>query len=307
MNRLTQRKFLQVTGGGLLLGAGALTGFGCKLRGRSEGLAAIQNAGSDTMVNLAQAWAEAYSTADGGMDVEVSGGGSGTGIAALINGTCDIANTSRKIEPDEYEEAKRKTGKSPIEFLVGYDALAIYVHRNNPLKQITLEDLAGIYGESGTVRRWEDLGVTVPGCRRGEIVVTSRQSNSGTYHYFREAILGKREDFRLGSLDMNGSKEVVELVGRTPCAIGFSGIAYRIEGVKMLPVARKSGDTAYEATVETTLAKTYPIARPMYMYSAGEPSEVVKDYLRWILSDEGQALVERVGYVPVPKEQRRVL
>jgi phosphate transport system substrate-binding protein len=259
------------------------------------------------MVNLAQAWAETYSTVSGGMDVEVSGGGSGTGIASLINGTCDIANSSRKIEPEEFEEAKRKTGLEPIEFLVGFDALAIYVHRNNPLEQITLEQLAGIYGESGTFRKWEDLGVTVPGCRRGEIVVTSRQSNSGTYHYFREAILGKKEDFRLGSLDMNGSKEVVELVGRTPCAIGFSGIAYRIDEVKMLPVARRAGDVAYEPTVESTLNKTYPIARPMYMYSAGKPSDVARAYLNWILSDEGQALVEKVGYVPVPKEQRRFL
>lgn len=257
------------------------------------------------MVNLAQAWAEAYATVEPGVSVEVSGGGSGTGIAALINGTCHIANSSRRIEPEEAEEARRRTGLDPIEFVVGYDALAIYVHRDNPLGQITLDQLAGIYGESGTVVAWEDLGVTVPGCRKGRIVVTSRQSNSGTYHYFREAILGKKEDFRLGTLDMNGSKEVVELVGRTPCAIGFSGIAYRTDEVKLIPVARAAGEPAYEPAVASTLDRTYPIARPMYMYSAGEPDETATRYLRWIMSDEGQALVEKVGYVPVPADRRR--
>lgn len=304
--KVNRRHFLQGTAIGCGLTFVGGFSLGCRLRGRAAGEArAIQNAGSDTMVNLAQAWAEAYATVEGGADVEVSGGGSGTGIAALINGTCDIANSSRRIEPDEAETARSKTGKDPIEFVVGFDALAIFVHRDNPLEKITIDQLAGIYSETGTVRGWGELGVTVPGCRRDEIVVASRQSNSGTYHYFREAILGKKLDFRLGTLDMNGSKEVVELVGRTPCAIGYSGIAYKSPEVKMLPVARREGEPAYEPTVEATLSKTYPIARPMYMYSAGEPDEAARKFLRWIMSDEGQALVEKVGYVPVPVDQRK--
>ena len=175
-----------------------------KQAGEASGQSIIKNKGSDTMVNLAQAWAEVYSRISDTVSVEVSGGGSGTGVAALINGTVDIANCSRQIKPKEKEEATKNTGKEPIEFIVGYDALAVYVHKDNPLNEITIPQLAEIYGEEGTITRWDHLGIANSGCRSDKIIRISRQSNSGTYFYFREALLGKERDFESGSLDLHG-------------------------------------------------------------------------------------------------------
>ena len=264
----------------------------------------IHNCGSDTMVNLAQTWAEQYAQRDPSVSVEVSGGGSGTGIAALIHGTVDLANCSRQMEPEEVERAKKNAGKLPRKFIVGYDALAVYVHADNPLNEITVEQLADIYGEGGQITQWSQLGIEHSACENDEIIRISRQSNSGTYHYFREALLGKKRDFKLGSRDLHGSKDVVELVERTPCAIGYSGMGYATERVKKLKVAQKGGEPAYEPTVETTLNGTYPIARPLYMYSLGEPAGKVKEYLHWIYSDVGQKTVEESGYVPLPEKER---
>jgi phosphate transport system substrate-binding protein len=259
----------------------------------------IQNTGSDTMVNLAQAWAELYAGVDPDVSIEVSGGGSGVGIAALIDGTIDLANCSRKMEENEMEEAKKNTGKEPEEFLVGYDALAIYVHKDNPLDSLSIEQLADIYIENGKTTRWSQLGVTLPKRGRDEIMVLSRQSNSGTYHYFREAILGKKNDMRLGTIDMNGSKDVVELVGRTISAIGYSGMGYATDKVKMLKITKKLGEKAYSPNIENTQNGKYPVARPLLMYTLGEPSERIRHYLDWILSDEGQKIVQISGYVPL--------
>ncbi len=270
----------------------------------SSGKTIIQNAGSDTMVNLAQTWAEEYAEINSSVSVEVSGGGSGTGIAALINGTVDIANCSRQMEPEEMARAKQNTGKEPQKFVVGYDALAVYIHKDNPLNEITIEQLAGIYGEGGTITEWSQLGIQNAACQNDEIIRVSRQSNSGTYHYFRETLLGKKRDFKLGSRDLHGSKDVVELVGRTPCAIGYSGMGYATKQVKKLKVVKKAGEPAYPPSVETALNGTYPIARPLYIYSLGEPSGEVKKYLEWIYSDVGQGIVEQSGYVPLPQEER---
>jgi phosphate transport system substrate-binding protein len=277
----------------------SLSGIACK-RNHQVKKAVIQNTGSDTIVNLAQAWAEEYARIEPGVSVEVSGGGSGTGIAALINGTVDIANCSRRMEPAEVAKAKANTGKDPKEFLVGYDAMAIYVHKDNALKQITLEQLADIYAEGGRITKWSQLGVTVTG-GSDEIIRISRQSNSGTYHYFREAVLGKGKDFKLGSRDMHGSKDVVELVSKTPAAIGYSGMGYATSEVRKVPVAKKAGETAYEPTVENTLNHAYPISRPLYMYTLGTPSPAVAKYMEWIHSDAGQKIVLESGYVPLPK------
>ncbi len=262
----------------------------------------IQNAGSDTMVNLAQAWAEAYAGIVPTVSVEVSGGGSGTGIAALINGTVDIANSSRQMKPEELERAKQNTGKEPKEYVVGFDALAVYVHKDNPLEEVTIAQLANIYGENGTISNWSDLGIDNKACASGEIIRVSRQSNSGTYYYFREALLGDTQDFKLGSRDLHGSKDVVELVERTPCAIGYSGMGYTTDHVKMLRVAINPGDTSYTPTLETALEGSYPISRPLYIYSLGEPSGAIKEYLTWVMSEEGQMIVETGGYVPLKKE-----
>jgi len=266
--------------------------------------ATIQNKGSDTMVNLAQAWAEEYKKVSPDVDVEVSGGGSGVGIAALEKGTIDIANASRNMKPEEIETAKRNTGKEPKEFIVGYDALAIYVHKENPLNEITLDQLAQIYAEGGTITKWTDLGVQIPGTSDQDIVRVSRQSSSGTYEFLREHVLHNK-DYKLGSRDMNGSKEVVELVASTPTAIGYSGMGYATPAVKMLKVKKTANDPAYEPSVANTLAKTYPIARSLQVYTLGEPQGAVKRYVDWMMSDAGQKVVEASGYVPLPAEARK--
>jgi phosphate transport system substrate-binding protein len=263
----------------------------------------IQNIGSDTMVNLAQAWAEEYGKVAPGISVEVSGGGSGVGIAALINGTAELANSSRQIEPEEAEKAKKATGKEPKEFLVGYDGLAIFVHKDNPLNEISQEDLGEIYREGGKVESWSQIGVAkIPGAQNDKIIRVSRQNNSGTYHYFREVVVGKKADYKSGSLDMNGSKDVVELVGKTPGAIGYSGLGYATPAVKIVKVAKKKGEASVLPSNATVLDKSYPIARPLFMYTPGEPSQNAKKYLDWIMSDAGQKVVEQSGYVPLPKK-----
>lgn len=261
-----------------------------------SGRAVIQNKGSDTLVNVAQGWAEAYRDVNPDVAVAVSGGGSGTGIAALINGTVDIANASRQLKDSEFEQA-RANGHEPIEFVVGYDALAVYLHNDNPIESLTIANISDIYAEDGPSESWSDIGVEVPGCASQEIVRVSRQNNSGTYAYFREAVLGNL-DFKLGSRDMHGSKDVVDIVERTPCAIGYSGLAYQTEHVKTVCVAADDDAECVSPTIDSAVDGTYPIARPLFMYTRGEPEGAVKEYMDWILSDEGQCIILDKGYAP---------
>ncbi|NNE70466.1 MAG: phosphate ABC transporter substrate-binding protein [Rhodothermales bacterium] len=264
--------------------------------GRPDGSSrmVLENKGSDTLVNVAQAWAEEYQTVNPDLAIAVTGGGSGTGIAAMINGTVDLANSSRKIKDSEMAQA-RANGQEPVEHIVGYDALAIFVHVDNPMDQISLEQLAEIYGENGTYTEWPQLGIEVPGCRDQEIIRVSRQNNSGTFAYFRDAVLGQG-DFKLGSRDMHGSKDVVDLVHSTACAIGYSGLAYASDEVKMPCIT--NGEACVAPSVPTAMDGSYPIARPLYMYTNGEPTGQVKEYLDWIMSDEGQCIILDKGYAP---------
>ena len=257
----------------------------------------IQNKGSDTLVNVAQAWAEAYAQINPNVAVAVTGGGSGTGIAALIGGSVDIANSSRSMEEEEFEMANGR-GVVPNELIVGYDALAVYIHLDNPIDGFTLGQLADIYGENGTTESWSQLGITVPGCSSDEIVRVSRQNSSGTYVYFQEAILGE-SDLKLGSRDMAGSSEVVDLVEKTACAIGYSGLAYATEEVKVPCLMTEDGGNCMAPSTASAVDGTYPIARPLFMYTNGQPEGVTKDYIDWILSDEGQCIILNKGYAPV--------
>jgi phosphate transport system substrate-binding protein len=256
----------------------------------------IQNKGSDTLVNVAQAWAEEYQNVSTDVAIAVSGGGSGTGIAAMINGTVDIANASRKMKDKEIKMA-REHGHNPIEHVVGYDALAVYLHPDNPLEKLSLSQLGEIYGRKGKAKSWSDLGVTVPGCKNNEIVVVSRQNNSGTYAYFRKAVLGK-DKYRSGTLDMHGSKDVVDLVEKTPCAIGYSGLAYATDHVKLACIS-KNGEACVNPSVATAVDRSYPIARPLFMYTNGEPEGEIKKYLDWVMSDAGQCIIRNKGYAPM--------
>ncbi|HEX7510402.1 MAG TPA: PstS family phosphate ABC transporter substrate-binding protein, partial [Chitinivibrionales bacterium] len=213
---------------------GALLVCGCGKKNAAESKIqkkSIQIKGSDTMVNVAQAWAEEYKKINPNVIIEVSGGGSGVGIAALEKGAINIATASRDMKPEEFERTKKNTGKEPMEFTVGFDALAVFVHKNNPLNRITLEQLATLFIEGSTIVSWRQMGITIPDVKNDKVVLVSRQSSSGTYSFFRERVL-KKKDFRLGTLDMNGSKEVVELISNTKTALGYSGMGYATAGIK---------------------------------------------------------------------------
>ncbi len=286
MKRLTRLLLLSACLNGLVI---ASSGYA-----RTE----IQNKGSDTLVNVAQAWAEAYQNVDSSVAVAVSGGGSGTGIAALINGTVDIANASREIKSKEMEMATQ-AGVQPVEHVVGYDALAVFLHADNPLDTLTIEQLKEIYGRGGSAEKWTDLGVKVPGCKNQQIVVVSRQNNSGTYAYFKDSVLGKKGKYRQGTLDMHGSKDVVDLVEKTPCAIGYSGLAYATDHIKMACIASSDPAQCVAPSPATASDRSYPIARPLLMYTNGEPAGPIKAYLDWVKSDEGQCIIKEKGYAPL--------
>jgi len=282
----------------LLIAASLATSLLSVLSANAADRTVIQNKGSDTLVNVAQAWAEEYRNVDPNIAVAVSGGGSGTGIAAMINGTVDIANASRSMKQKEIDLAKTK-GQNPIEHVVGYDALAVFIHKDNPATSLSFEQLEEIFIRDGKATKWSDVGLKVPGCDSDEIVVVSRQNNSGTYAYFKKAILGKKGKFRQGTLDMHGSKDVVDLVEKTACAIGYSGLAYATDHVKMACISKKTGEACVDPSVKTASDKTYPIARPLFMYTDGEPKGEIKKYLDWIMSDIGQCILLKKGYAPV--------
>lgn len=274
----------------------ALTACSCGDRMGGERVL-IQHKGSDTLLNVAQAWAEVYKSVDDKVAIAVSGGGSGTGISAIINGTADIASASRKMRPEELEAARRNGGE-PFEYTVGYDAIAIYLHKDNPVDSFTFEQLAEIYGEGGQIENWSQLGVEVPGCNSGEIVRVCRQNSSGTYSYFLEDVLGKGRDYKLGSRDMHGSKDVVTLVSNTPCAIGYSSVVFATPEVKTPCIAEDEQNPCIFPSTQTAIDGSHPIARPLLLYTRQRPAGEVKKYLDWILSDEGQCVAQERGYAP---------
>jgi phosphate transport system substrate-binding protein len=259
----------------------------------------IRVEGSDTMVNVAQAWAEEYHQRRPDVAVQVLGGGSGVGIASLIDGNCDMANSSRLMKQEEIDKTQASRGSLAVQHVVGFDAMGIYVHPGNPIEGISIEELAAIFVENPSVTRWSQLGVTMPAGVPDKIIRVSRQNSSGTYSYFREHVLGKGKDMGLGSLDANGSKDAVALVSRTPCAIGYSGMGYATPDVKMVPVAKQKGQPEIAPTVENAKSGAYPITRPLLIYTAGEPAGAVGEYMQWIMSDDGQKIVQQLGYVPV--------
>jgi len=276
---------------------------GCLQSSPAAPEAIIRVEGSDTMVNIAQAWAENYHKLHPQISVQVLGGGSGVGIASLIDNNCDLANTSRKMTSDEIVRAEQRRHAAPIEHVVGYDALAIYVHKDNPIETISLEQLAEIYGQGGDLTKWSQLGVKIP-CGNDKIVWLNRQSSSGTYAYFREVILGKKRDYKLGSINTSGSKDVIFIVANTPGAIGYSGMGYTTDDVKMLKVSRKTGEKGTAPSVENAQNNSYPVTRPLQIYTIGEPAGEAKKYLDWIASKQGQQVVSDLGYVPVSKHDK---
>jgi phosphate transport system substrate-binding protein len=257
---------------------------------------AIQNVGSDTIVNLAVRWAERYQEQHPEVRITVSGGGSGTGIAGLINGTIDIANASRRMKPEEIETAKAN-GIEPVEHVIASDAIAVVVHPSNPVDRLTLQQISDIY--SGRIANWSEVG--------GEdrpIILLSRESNSGTHVYFLEQVvrLGDKNSDALFSPDtllMPSSEGISAEVRQNPNAIGYDGLGYVTDDQKTIAVAAEPGGLYVKPSIETVNRGTYPISRDLYMYTAGEPQGVIAEYLVWIRSLEGQAIVGELGFVPL--------
>jgi len=255
----------------------------------------IENKGSDTIVNLALAWAEKYQGDHPDVRISVTGGGSGTGIAALINGTVDIANASRKIKEEE-TSAAQANGIQPVEHIIARDAIAVIVNPNNPVSELTLQQISDIY--SGKYTNWTEVG--------GEdrpIVRLSRETNSGTHVYFLETVLrlGNKEDKTLFSMDtllLPSSEGIISEVRDNPNAIGYDGLGYVPDDLKMIAIAKKTGGAYVLPSIETVNDKSYAIARDLYMYTNGQPAGLIKEYLDWILSDEAQVIVAELGFVP---------
>jgi phosphate transport system substrate-binding protein len=255
----------------------------------------IENKGSDTLVNLALAWAEAYMSSYPEVRISVTGGGSGTGIAAMINGTVDIANASRAMKNEEIAAAEGN-GITPVKFVVARDAIAVVVHPSNPVDNLTLSQISDIY--TGKITNWQELG--------GEdrpIVLLSRESNSGTYVFFLENViqLGTGSNDLLFSPDtllMPSSEGISSEVRLNPNAIGYDGLGYVTPDQKMLAIARDTNSPYVLPSVESVNNDSYPISRPLYMYTAGEPTGQIEAYMNWIMN-EGQQFVLELGFVPL--------
>ncbi|MHC1781591.1 MAG: phosphate ABC transporter substrate-binding protein [Anaerolineaceae bacterium] len=260
----------------------------------------IENKGSDTIVNLALAWAERYQTIKPDVRISVTGGGSGTGIASLINGTVDLANASRAIKPEEIEMAEN-AGITPVETIIARDAIAVIVNPENPVDRLTLEQISRIF--SGEIDNWKEVG----GDDR-PIVRLSRETNSGTHVYFLETVirLGNSDDTNIFSDDtllLPSSEGIISEVRDNPNAIGYDGLGYVVPEVKILEIAKDENSSYILPSVETVNDKTYPISRDLYIYSQGEPTGIIKDYLDWILSAEAQEIVTDLGFVPYLEDQ----
>ena len=256
----------------------------------------IQIKGSDTMVNLCQSWAEEYMNKNPKTSIAVTGGGSGTGIAALINGTTDIAQSSREMKPEEKEQVKKATGKEVKEFKVAVDALAVITNPANPMNELSIDQISDIF--TGKIKNWKGVGGLDE-----TILALSRERNSGTHVYFLEEIVRKGnakgpEEFAPSVLMMPSSQAMAQEVTRSRAAIGYVGLGYVTKDQKILAV--KKGDVSgVKPSIETAQNKTYPISRPLFLYTAGEPQREVKSFIDFILSPEGQEIVRTMDFVPL--------
>lgn len=294
--RKTRLKFL-IT----LALAAAAAGPGCApgtagADGGGARTAVITDIGSDTMVNLALAWAEQYAKVKPEVRISVTGGGSGTGISALINGTADIANASRKMKKEEFELARGR-GINAQELIVARDAIAVVINPANPVRELTLAQLSEIF--SGKINNWKEVG--------GEnrpIVRLSREVNSGTHVYFLEAVVrrGKKGDktmFASDTLLLPSSEGITMEVAQNPNAIGYDGLGYVTEAVKVVAVAGDHGEGFILPSADTVQNKSYPISRDLYCYTNDRVAPGVKEYLAWILAPEAQKIVRDLGFIPV--------
>jgi phosphate transport system substrate-binding protein len=250
----------------------------------------IRIKGSDTNLPISQKQAEEYMAAHPGATVTVTGGGSGVGIAALIEGTTEIAQSSRKIKFDERQKMQ-DNGKTVVEVTIAYDALAVIVNPNNPVSNLTREQLEGIF--TGDITNWKEVG--------GDdmrIIPYSRETSSGTYEFFKESVLRNRT-YMNGIMSMPASGGIVQSTSQTKGAIGYVGLAYLNSNVKAINVSYDGGKTFVEPTIANAKNETYPIVRPLYYYYEAEAEKIVKPFIEFALSEEGQQIVSEVGFITV--------
>ena len=270
---------LALTGCGKSGGSSSTSDSGSKLSG------SISISGSDTMVNMAQAWAEAFGEKNPGVLVSVKGGGSGNGIAALINKTVDFADASREMKPEEIDQAKA-AGVDAVATEVARDGIAVIANSANGVKGLTKDQLGKVY--RGEITNWKDLGGA-----DAPIVLLGRDTSSGTYAYFQEAVVGKDKNYAKEMRNLQSSQAIVDEVSKNANAIGYVGLGYENTSIKVLEVDGKA------ATVDSVLDGSYVLSRPLLMISNGQPTGTFKAYLDWILSADGQKVVSDQGFVPV--------
>ncbi|NLD93640.1 MAG: phosphate ABC transporter substrate-binding protein [Fibrobacter sp.] len=246
--------------------------------------------GSDTMVILSQRWAEDYMAKNPAVSIQVTGGGSGTGISALINGATDICNASRPMKSSEREKLKQRYQSLGVEIKTAIDGVTLYVNEKNPIKELTLDQIKAIY--TGTITNWKQVGG--PDMK---IILYGRENSSGTYVYFRDEVLSG-QDYAQTMQSMPGTAAVVNAVSRDQYGIGYGGAAYA-QGVSFVAVKKDVSSAAYEPTAENIKNGSYPVSRYLYMYVRNRPSGEMKKFIDWILSDEGQSVVTKVGYFPI--------
>lgn len=245
--------------------------------------------GSDTLVILAQKWAEVYMKSNPGTAIQVTGGGSGVGISALINGSTDIANASRKMKPSEMDKLKTRYNTLGVEVACAKDGITIYLHPTNKVKELTVEQLGKIF--KGEIKNWKEVGGD-----DADIKLYGRENSSGTYVFFQENVV--KGDYAANCQTLPGTAAVVNAVKKDVNGIGYGGAAYA-EGIEICKVKKDKNSPAYAASAETIAKNQYPISRYLYMYLKNKPTGSLKAYIDWILSSEGQKLVVESGYFPV--------
>jgi phosphate transport system substrate-binding protein len=272
--------------------AAALVGAACAAKAGT-----ITVTGSDTLVILAQKWAQVYMAKNPEVKIQVSGGGSGVGFAALQNQTTDLADASRKIKAKEIESCIKAFGKRPTEYKVCLDGLSVYVSESNPIKELSVAQLEGIF--TGKIKNWKEVGGN-----EAPITIYSRENSSGTYEFFKEHVL-KGKDFAASAQTMQGTAAVLQSVAKDVNGIGYGGAAYGA-GAKHLAIKKDASSPAIEPSEETVVKGTYPIWRYLYVYvNPAKDNNEIGAYLNWIRGDEGQNCVKEIGYYPLPENQRQ--
>ncbi|MGE4385480.1 MAG: phosphate ABC transporter substrate-binding protein [Endomicrobiaceae bacterium] len=279
---------------GLLL---ALT-VSCSRPHSQSGTIAMQIKGSDTIVNLVQVWAEKFVDLHKSSNIGVTGGGTGTGFAALLNDTCDIAMASRQAEEKEINLAEEKNIHYK-EYIVGLDGLAVLVNKKNPVNKLTIQQLRDIF--MAKITNWKEVG----GEDR-EIVILSRESNSGTHMFFKEHVIRRndknnKDEFSPKALLMPSSQAIFDEIYQNPNALGYAGMGFINDNIKALSIAQDNSNEYVYPNIANVMSGKYPISRPLYLYTDGEPVGIVKDFIEYTLSKEGQKIVAETDFVPIKK------